>query len=78
MLLRIGNRSYIAVSIPSGECGTVAYRLKKLARPPATYDLVLDEYGQLRCDCPSYVMAHDGMGSCCKHGQALRDAGLID
>lgn len=78
MMLRIGQVSYHAVSIPSGECGTVAYRMKKLARPAATYDLLLDEFGQLRCDCPNYVMEHDGQGTACKHGRALRAAGLVN
>lgn len=78
MMIRIGACSYHAVSIPPGELGTVAYRMKKLARPAATYDLLLDEYGQLRCDCPNYVMEHENMGTVCKHGRALRAAGLVN
>jgi hypothetical protein len=68
--------NYTASEIDPGECGTVAYRLHKI-ETNNSYDVILNHFGELTCDCPDYVARHEGNGTSCKHGRKLVELGLV-
>ena len=77
MLIAIGSSLYHVTPIPAHESGTRAVRLEKTNGDKAIYDVIRNHDNLIACDCPSYVMQHDGKGTLCKHGQALVTLGLI-
>ncbi len=68
---------YDVESFDPGYAGTYAVRLCKHGSD-AVYDVHRSHDGLVVCDCPSYVVTHDGTVSMCKHGRALVQLGMID
>lgn len=74
--LAINGFTYEAREIPAGECGTVAFEVLKV-ETNNHYHVIRDAYGLVKCDCPDYLMRHDGTAAMCKHGKALVSMGLV-
>jgi hypothetical protein len=68
--------TYTAREVPAGECGSVAFAVH---RPDTnhTYHVIRDNFDVVKCDCPDFLMRHDGTGRMCKHGSKLVELGLI-
>ncbi len=63
------------IAIPA-EIGTHAFEMHKRGTS-TSYFLVRDNYGEVRCDCPSFEFRKAGTGEPCKHGKKLIEMGLI-
>lgn len=75
MTITIKGRPYGVEVIPAHDSGSVAVRLTK---PDGTaYDVVLDRYGLLHCDCGDYEFRRMNTAEACKHGKALLAEGVI-
>jgi hypothetical protein len=74
--LAIYGFTYTAREIPAGECGSVAFELKKV-ETNNHYHVIRDHYGLVKCDCPDFLMRHDGTGQMCKHGSRLVELGMV-
>jgi hypothetical protein len=67
---------YHVEPIPPGEDGTTAYRV--LGPRGQVYDLLRTHDGTIECTCPHYEARLKGNSrSCCKHGKAAVEAGLL-
>lgn len=75
MTITIKGRPYGVEVIPAHDSGSVAVRLTK--PDGTTYDVVLDRYGLLHCDCGDYEFRRINTAEACKHGKALLAEGLI-
>ena len=76
VVIAIRGFTYEVREIPAGECGTVAYAMRK-RETDNRYDVIRNHFGEVTCDCPDYEMRRVGTGSMCKHGRALVQAGYI-
>jgi hypothetical protein len=75
--VEIKGASYTVEAIEAGEFGTAAYRVVKLVNGEA-YDVIRTHAGAVECSCPDWVVRHSDKGTCCKHGRALMELGLLD
>jgi hypothetical protein len=68
---------YEVAPIPAGECGSVAFSMHKTATNN-TYHILLDNHGELTCDCPDFEFRRAGTGQPCKHGRSLIELGMVN
>lgn len=76
--IEIKGTTYGVERIDPGFAGVAAVRLIKLASADTCYDVVRQDDGLIVCDCPDFVVRHEGKGTCCKHGKAAVAAGLLE
>lgn len=75
-IIEIKGALYEVKTIDPGFAGVAALEVTKVVSGES-YAVVLEASGRVVCECPSYLYTHESKGSCCKHGIAVIEAGLL-
>ena len=73
--VEIKGATYEVRAIDPGFAGVAAVEVRKFNGE--SYAVTLQADGRAVCECPSYLYTHEDRGTCCKHGLAVIEAGLL-